>query len=218
MNNTNALIKSSPNNNTFCVLDSDDSDDSDNSDDLDNSNIKSKPNKKKIISEFIDPKIITISKQKSVMKYPLKILKRPTNSIGLIGINSLTKINSLTSDNELKNSSSQKSAQISFQTFSKHNYNVLDEIKNLPKNLDEAIIKKQNLTLKQIIILMNLHALAFIGLDVLNIIHDNLQFREKIKKFTIKIFHGKKIFFVSLYKWYDLKKIVGLIEKMLFYY
>ena len=85
-----------------------------------------------------------------------------------------------------------------------------NEIDNLPKDFTEAIKKKQNLTLKQILVLMNLHGIP--GL-VLNMIHDNLQ--TQIKRKHLKIFHNSRIFYVSQYNWYDLKKIEIIINQML---
>lgn len=87
---------------------------------------------------------------------------------------------------------------------------VQNEMDDLPNSIVEAINKKQNLTLKQILVLMNLHAIP--GL-VLNMIHDNLQ--TQIRRKHVKIFHDSRIFYVSQYNWYDLKQIEILINGML---
>jgi hypothetical protein len=90
---------------------------------------------------------------------------------------------------------------------------IYNEIDNLPQDFADAINKKQNLTLKQILILMNLHAIP--GL-VLNTIHDKLQL--KVKRSQIKILHDSRIFYVSYYNWYDLDQIEKIIDTMLFSY
>ena len=87
---------------------------------------------------------------------------------------------------------------------------IYNEIENLPKNITDAIKKKQNLTLKQILILMSLHAIP--GM-VLNMIHDNLQ--TQVRRKYLRIFHDSRIFYVSQYNWYDLKKIENMINTML---
>ena len=86
---------------------------------------------------------------------------------------------------------------------------VYDEIGNLPSSMEDAIKLKQNLTLKQILVLMNLHAIPEI---VVNQIHDKIQ--HQVHKMSIKIAHNGRIFYVSLYYWYDLKKIETLINNM----
>jgi hypothetical protein len=90
---------------------------------------------------------------------------------------------------------------------------IYDEMDNLPKDFVDAIDKKQNLTLRQILVLMNLHAMP--GL-VLNSIHDNLQL--KVKKRQVKITHDSRIFYVSYYNWADLLQIEKMIDTMLFEY
>lgn len=92
----------------------------------------------------------------------------------------------------------------------KKNHNVYHEIDNLPKDFTEAIEKKQNLTLKQILVLMNLHGIPGF---LLNMIHDNIQ--TQVKRKHLKIFHNSKSFYVSHYNWYDLKQIEMIINKML---
>jgi len=84
---------------------------------------------------------------------------------------------------------------------------IYDEMSNLPSSLDDAKKFKQNLTLKQILVLMNLHAIP--GM-VINQIHDIIQ--EQVHKMNIKIFHDGRVFFVSQYHWYDLNKIEMLID------
>jgi len=86
---------------------------------------------------------------------------------------------------------------------------VYNEMGNLPSSLDDAIRTRQNLTLKQILVLMNLHAIP--GMAV-NPIHDKIQ--QRVHKMLIKIAHDGRVFYVSQYHWYDLKKIKKLIEDM----
>lgn len=86
---------------------------------------------------------------------------------------------------------------------------VYDEMGNLPSSLDDAIRTRQDLTLKQILVLMNLHAIP--GMAV-NIIHDKIQ--QRVRKMLIKISHNGRVFYVSQYHWYDLKKIEKLIDDM----
>jgi hypothetical protein len=88
---------------------------------------------------------------------------------------------------------------------------VYDEYLNLPKTILEAFNNKKNLTLKQIIIIMNLNGLSG---EMLNIIHDNLQFKKKIKKYRIKIDFSSKPLYVSMYSWYNLLKIENYILEM----
>ncbi len=87
-------------------------------------------------------------------------------------------------------------------------YNEMDD---LPRDFADAIEKKQNLTLKQILVLMELQAIP--GL-VLNTIHDKLQL--KVKRSPIKISHDSRVFYVSYYNWYDLDLIEKMIDSMLF--
>ncbi len=88
---------------------------------------------------------------------------------------------------------------------------VYNEMDDLPLNFADAIEKKQNLTLKQILVLMELQAIP--GL-VLNTIHDKLQL--KVKRRQIKISHDSRVFYVSCYNWYDLGIIEKMIDSMLF--
>jgi hypothetical protein len=85
-----------------------------------------------------------------------------------------------------------------------------NEMDDLPNSIVEAIKKKQNLTLKQILILMNLHAIPSL---VLNIIHDKIQ--TQVRRKQVKIFHDSRIFYVSQYNWYDLKQIEMMINVIL---
>lgn len=89
---------------------------------------------------------------------------------------------------------------------SKKFYNEMD---NLPIDFSDAIRKKQNLTLKQILTLMNLHAIPPM---VLNDIHENLQTQVKRRHIKISEFRN---FYVSQYKWTDLNKIQEMINSML---
>lgn len=86
---------------------------------------------------------------------------------------------------------------------------VYNEMDNLPSSLDDAIRTRQNLTLKQILVLMNLHAIP--GMAV-NLIHDKIQLQ--VHKMLIKIAHDGRVFYVSQYHWYNLKKIEKLIDAM----
>lgn len=89
---------------------------------------------------------------------------------------------------------------------SKKFYNEMD---NLPIDFSDAIKKRQNLTLKQILTLMNLHAIPPM---VLNDIHENLQTQVKRRHIKISEFRN---FYVSQYKWTDLDKIQEMINSML---
>ena len=86
---------------------------------------------------------------------------------------------------------------------------IFDEMCNLPSSLQAAYDSKQNLTLKQILVLMNLHAMP--GM-VVNVIHDKIQLQ--VKKMMIKISHDGRVFHVSYYHWYDLKDIEIMIDNM----
>lgn len=86
---------------------------------------------------------------------------------------------------------------------------VYDEIGKLPSSLDVAVKMRQNLTLKQILVLMNLYAIP--GM-VVNSIHDHIQ--RQVHKTVIKISHDGRVFYVSQYHWYDLKKIEAMIDTM----
>ena len=57
---------------------------------------------------------------------------------------------------------------------------------------------------------MNLHGLTG---EMYNVIHDNIQIH--IKRHSIKINHCNRIFYVSLYKWYNLNRIAQMIENMI---
>ena len=87
---------------------------------------------------------------------------------------------------------------------------IYSEMDNIPVDFADAMNKKQNLTLKQILVLMNLQAIPEI---LLNNIHDNIQ--NKVKKSKMKISNGYKIFYVKCYNWYDLTKIEKMIDEML---
>lgn len=96
----------------------------------------------------------------------------------------------------------------------KKKYNKKQRAKNethdLPNSIIEAVELKKNLTLKQILILMNLQAIP--GL-VLNMIHEKLQ--KYVKRKQVKISYDSRIFYVSQYNWYDLVQIEIMINKML---
>jgi len=85
-------------------------------------------------------------------------------------------------------------------------YNEMDD---LPQDMEEAISKRQNLTLKQILVLMCLHSIPGIAL---NVIHDRLQL--EVKRKQIKINYDSRVFYVSQYNWYDLKRIEMMIDSM----
>jgi len=85
-----------------------------------------------------------------------------------------------------------------------------NEIDDLPCSVNEAVELKKNLTLKQILVLMNLQGIP--GL-VLNTIHDKLQ--TKVRRKQVKIYHDSRIFYVSQYNWYDLVQIETMINEML---
>lgn len=86
----------------------------------------------------------------------------------------------------------------------------LDELNGLPLTIEQAVHKKQNLTLKQITSIMGLNGLWG---EMYNVIHDKIQL--EVKRHQIKITHHSRVFYVSLYNWYDLKKIEQIIESML---
>jgi hypothetical protein len=86
-----------------------------------------------------------------------------------------------------------------------------NEFDDLPKNLVEAISKKQNLTLKQILVIMNLHA---IPLMANNAIHNNLQ--KNFKRKYIKINGISPALYIGHYNWYDLSSIEHTINNMVF--
>ena len=88
-------------------------------------------------------------------------------------------------------------------------HQVYDEMGNLPSSLDMAVKMRQNLTLKQILVLLNLSAIP--GM-VVNSIHDYVQ--RQVHKMAIKISRDGPVFYVSQYHWYDLKKIEVMIDDM----
>lgn len=85
-----------------------------------------------------------------------------------------------------------------------------NEIDDLPCSIIEAVELKKNLTLKQILVLMNLQGIPGF---VLNTIHDKLQ--KNFRRKQVKIFHVSRIFYVSQYNWYDLVQIETMINEML---
>jgi hypothetical protein len=88
-------------------------------------------------------------------------------------------------------------------------FGVYDEYANLPNTLQEAYDMKQDLTLKQIAMIMGLNWLQG---EMFNVIHDNLQ--KSVRKRVIKITYEKRAFLVSLYNWYNLLLIENMILKM----
>lgn len=93
---------------------------------------------------------------------------------------------------------------------------VLDEFTGLPKTIGEAIRLKRNLTLKQIISIVEYDELKLFGLygEMFNVIHDRIQL--KVKRRKIKITHQGRVFLVSLYNWFDLKQIEKMIGEIVF--
>lgn len=89
------------------------------------------------------------------------------------------------------------------------NPKVYDEFLNIPSSIQEAIDKKQNLTLKQILILMNLHSIPAMSI---NVIHDRIQ--KTVNRKKIRICYDSRVFNVSYYYWNDLKWIEMLIYGM----
>ena len=85
-----------------------------------------------------------------------------------------------------------------------------DEYSNLPSSIQEAQKLKRNLTLKQIIIIMNLNGLMG---EMYNVIHDRLQ--TQFRHYRTKIIYESRTVNVSLYNWYDLIKIEKMIDIML---
>jgi len=90
------------------------------------------------------------------------------------------------------------------------NFKIYNENLNLPIDIDDAISKKQNLTLKQILVLMKLQGIPWM---VLNNIHDYLQ--KKIKRRRINITHASRTFDVSYYNWNNLKQIEIMINSLI---
>lgn len=86
---------------------------------------------------------------------------------------------------------------------------IFDELENIPNNFKEAKKKKQNLTLRQILVMMNLHSIPSCSL---NQIHEHIQ--TKVKRTQVKISSGSRVFYVSFYYWRDLKRIVKMIDSM----
>lgn len=122
------------------------------------------------------------------------------------------KVNSEFMDSESTNNKKYRNKRTSRSKYPKNKYQkvqVYNEMDNLPSSLDDAIRTRQNLTIKQILVLMNLHAMPGIAV---NPIHDKIQ--QRVHKMLIKIAHDGRVFYVSQYHWYDLKKIVKLIDAM----
>lgn len=93
-----------------------------------------------------------------------------------------------------------------------YNQPIYNEMSNMPKDFDDAINKKQNLTLMQILILMNLHAIPKM---IMNDIHDKLQTKIRIVN-KVKIFENSKEFYSSQYGYNDLLNIKTMIEQIIF--
>jgi hypothetical protein len=93
---------------------------------------------------------------------------------------------------------------------------VLDEFTGLPETIGEAIRLKRNLTLKQIISIVEYDGLKLFGLygEMFNVIHDRIQL--KVRRRKVKITHQGRFFSVSLYNWYDLKQIEKMIGEIVF--
>ena len=135
-------------------------------------------------------------------------------------VNSPNTHNSSNSPN-LHNSSNSPNSHNSSNSPNSHNsspikhefYSVYDEYSNLPSSIKDAFKIKRNLTLKQILMIMNLNGL--IG-EMFNIIHDRIQ--QKIRRRQIKINYQGRNFHVSMYNWYDLNKIEIMIDSMLTVY
>ena len=87
---------------------------------------------------------------------------------------------------------------------------IIDEYNNLPLSINEAIVNKKSLTLKQITSIMGFNGLFG---EMFNIIHDNLQ--KTIYRHRIKIIHHDRIIHVSYYSWKNLLKIEHIILNML---
>ena len=87
---------------------------------------------------------------------------------------------------------------------------IYDEIANLPSSFKDAIRKKQDLTVKQILIIMKLQGIPTM---VINNIHDKIQ--KSVRRMFIKISHEHRVFSVSFYHWYDLEKIESIIHAIL---
>jgi len=165
------------------------------------------PNSKPPISKLPNSK----SQNFKPLNYKPSISKSQNFKLGEV---SLEFINSKPTNSNEHNSIQKKILQVHSQhSFVKNYKHIYNEFDNLPINITDAIIKKQNLTLKQILVLMNLHAIP--GL-VMNIIHENLQV--KLKRRQIKIFHDSRIFYVSQYNWYDLNQIEKMIDDLMFLY
>lgn len=93
------------------------------------------------------------------------------------------------------------------------NTKIHDELKNIPKDFEKAKKQKQNLTLKQILVLMNLEAIPY---SSYNQIHEHIQ--TKFRRRRVGVRHYSKLFYVSFYNWYDLELIEKMINKYLFEY
>ena len=79
-------------------------------------------------------------------------------------------------------------------------------------SIEEAYNNRKNLTLMQILGIMNLHAMP--GMAV-NVIHDKIQTR--FKRMMVKIKHDSRVFACSCYYWHDLKQIESIINSMFEY-
>ena len=93
---------------------------------------------------------------------------------------------------------------------------ILDEFSGLPDSIEEAMRLRRNLTLKQITSIVKYDGMNLFGLtgEIFNVIHDRIQL--KVKRHRIKINHQDRVFWVSLYNWYDLKKIEKMIGEIVF--
>lgn len=154
-----------------------------------------------------------------------KILYTKTNTNSKA--NSNANSNSMSYDEEVeinKNKSNKSTNQKSNDFKSKNDFRsklysglkinkdgVLDELSDLPGSINEAYKKRKNLTLKQITTIMNLNGLWG---EMYNVIHDHIQ--KKVRRHQIKITHNSRVFYVSLYNWYDLRKIEKMIEDLIF--
>lgn len=88
--------------------------------------------------------------------------------------------------------------------------NYYEELENLPNDIDDAIKKKKNLTLYEILVLMNIHSIYLISLFDIN---KKIKY-EKVKNMCILIKKGTKFSYVPYYNWYDLKNIELIINGM----
>lgn len=158
----------------------------------------------KIISfESLESKLIDEVKNPfTEVKNPFTIVKKKNNKLSN---DVIQKKDDLKNDNKIQKKNFYR-PKCEF-VFSKKNY---DEM-IMPISIDDAKNKNINLTLKQILILMNLYA---IPLFTLNVIHDNIQ--KKVRHKRIRIKHNKKEIYVSFYLASDLDEIVKIIDKLVF--